>query len=193
MTSRYFYPFAVAFTWAALTGVASVHEPYANWLGAAAPWTRGQIEYLFLLNAAVYMLLDFACSMFASPQVRAVGKAYRFGIPGHVMTSLLLLGIAAESKLEARVFEWLLPAAACVFVFASIRHQMKNFFVSGLFFLAVGIFRLQQEVFQNHAAWPIFLLAAGLALMAAAANYSPLKVALARLLRWRPRDKPTQS
>jgi len=60
---------------------------------------------------------------------------------------------------------------------------MKNFFASGLLFLAIGVYRLQQEVFPNHAGWPVFLLATGLALMVAAANYAPLKVALARVLK----------
>ena len=56
--SRYFYPFAVAFTLAALSGVAVYHQPWSDWLKAALPWTRGQIEYLFLLNAAIYVVLD---------------------------------------------------------------------------------------------------------------------------------------
>ncbi|SPE24842.1 putative Non-specific protein-tyrosine kinase [Candidatus Sulfopaludibacter sp. SbA3] len=181
--SRYFYPFAVAFTWAALTGLATYHEPWAHWLKSAFPWTRGQIEYLFLINAAVYFALDRLCELFPSPQVRMVGKSFRFVIPGHVMTSLLLLGLAAQSHFEERLFEWLLPAVACVFVFASIPRQMKNFFASGLFFFAIGAFRLQQEVFPEHAFWPVFLLVAGLALMLAAANYAALKVALKKIRR----------
>jgi hypothetical protein len=52
------------------------------------------------------------------------------------MTSLLLLAIEAQAKAqwrtEERILEWLLPAVACAFVFASIPRQMKNFFVSGL-------------------------------------------------------------
>jgi len=52
-----------------------------------------------------------------------------------------------------------------------------------LLFLAIGIYRLQQDVFPNHGGWPVFLLATGLALMVAAANYAPLKVALARVLK----------
>jgi predicted Ser/Thr protein kinase len=180
--SRYFYPFAVVFTWAALSGVAAFHEPYAHWLKAAAPWTRGQVEYLFMLNAAIYLAIDRICDWTPSPQVRMVGKSFRFVIPGHVLTSLLLLGLAAETANEARVLEWLLPAAACVFVFASIPRQMKNFFASGLLFLAIGMYRLQQEVFRNRAFWPMALLAAGIGLMAAAANYAPLRVALRRVV-----------
>jgi serine/threonine protein kinase len=184
--SRYFYPFAAAFTWAALTGVVTFHEPYARWLNSVAPWTRGQLEYLFIGNAGIYFLLDFICDRLHWPQMRTVGKAFRFVIPGHVMTSLLLLGMNDQaSHLEQRIFEWLLPAAACFFVFRSIPRQMKNYFASGLFFLAIGVFRLQQEVFPNRAAWPITLLATGLALMVAAANYAPLRVALARLVRFR--------
>ena len=180
--SRYFYPFAVAFTWAALSGLAAYHQPWANWLKVAAPWTRGQIEYLFLINAVVYFVLDRLCDRFPSPQVRMVGKSFRFVIPGHVMTSLLLLGIAAESHFEERLFEWLLPAVACAFVFASIPRQMKNFFLSGLFFFALGAFRLQQGVFRQHAFWPVFLLLAGLLLMVAAAHYAALRVDLKKIL-----------
>jgi len=183
--SRYFYPFAVVFTLAALSGVASFHEPWARWLQSTAPWSRGQIEYLFILNAGVYFVLDRICGRFSSPQVRMVGKAFRFVIPGHVLTSLLLLGIDAKSPTEAHVLEWMLPAAACVFVFASIPRQMKNFFASGLVFFAIGAYRLQQNVLSTRAVWPILLLAAGLALMVAAANYAVLRVTLARVLKFR--------
>jgi serine/threonine protein kinase len=184
--SQYLYPFAVAFTWAALTGVAARHEPYRQWLKAACPWTRGQIEYLFLINAAIYFTLDRLCERTPSAQLHTVGKSFRFVIPGHVMTSLLLLGMAALEDHrggEARFFEWLLPAVACVFVFASIARQMKNFFVTGLLFFAIGVYRLQQNVFPERAVWPVTLLATGLLLMAAATNYAPLKVSLRRLAR----------
>ena len=183
--SRYFYPFAVAFTLAALSGVALYHQPWSDWLKIALPWTRGQIEYLFLLNAAIYVVLDRIFDRASSSQVRTVGKSFRFVIPGHVMTSLLVLGLGAESTLEARVFEWALPAAACIFVFASIPRQMKNFLVSGLVFLAIGVYRLQQEVFPNRAWWPILLLLVGLGLMLAAANYAALRVAVDRV--WKKR------
>ena len=181
--SRYFYPFAVAFTWAALSGVATFHEPYAKWLQATAPWTRGQIEYLFVGNAAIYFVLDRICDRLPSAQVHVVGRAFRFVIPGHVMTSLFLLGLNANSHIEQRAFEWLLPSVACVFVFLSIPRQMKNFFASGLLFFAIGVFRLQQNVFPDRAGWPILLLGCGLTLMVAAANYAPLKVSLARMMK----------
>ncbi|MBS1858812.1 MAG: serine/threonine protein kinase [Acidobacteria bacterium] len=176
--SCYFYPFAVGFTWAALTGAVSYYEPYANWLRTTFPWTRGQLEYLFIGNAAIYFALDRVFERASSTQLHAVGKTFRFVIPGHVLTSLLLLGMHAKGRTEERVFEWLLPAMALAFVFSAIPRQMKNFFVTGLVFFAAGAYRLQENVFPGRAGWPAALLTAGLTLMIAAAWYAPLRVAL---------------
>lgn len=190
--SRYFYPIAVGFTWVSLTGVVTFHEPYAAWLKANLPWTRGQLEYLFIGNAGIYFVLQAVCDRFGSVQLRTVAKAFRFIIPGHVMTSLLLLGLTATSewkarptdlslRFEARAFEVLLPVVACAFVFGSISKQMKNFFATGLLFLAIGVIRLQQNLFEGHAWWPLALLAAGLALTLAASRYTRLKLHFSRL------------
>ena len=62
------YPIAVGFTFVALSGVATFHEPYANLLKSAAPWTRGQIEYLYILNAGIYLALQRFCELFSSPR-----------------------------------------------------------------------------------------------------------------------------
>ncbi len=187
LDSRYFYPFAVGFTYIALSGVALFHEPYQNWLKATFPWTRGQLEYLFLINAAVYFALQALCDRIPSAQMRAVAKAFRFVLPGHVLLSLLLLSIEANSKPalrgEQRLFEILLPIAAAAFVFASIPKQMKNFFVSGLLFLAIGLVRLQQDLWRDQGLWPILLLSCGLGLMALATNYTKVKLLLRRLRR----------
>jgi hypothetical protein len=77
----------------------------------------------------------------------------------------------------------LLPLVACLFVFGSIHRQMKNFFATGLLFLAIGIVRLQHDLFRDRAIWPVALLAAGIALMFAAAQYTPLKIGVTRILR----------
>jgi serine/threonine protein kinase len=192
--SRYFYPVAVAFTFTALSGVAVFHEPYADWLKSAAPWTRGQIEYLFIINAGIYQVLDVACRSFHSRQMRNVAKAFRFVIPGHVMTSLLLLGISASAlwhespgqismQREARIFEFLLPAVACAFVYGSIPEQMKNFFASGMLFLAIGMVRLQQDFFKDMARWPVALLGTGIMLMLVATSQSVVRRTVLRLIR----------
>src|SRR5215469_3065020 len=189
--SQYFYFMGVAFTFAGLSGVALFHEPYANWLKSIAPVTRGQEEYLFIINAGIYLVLQHVCDRFPSTQTRWVAKIFRFVIPGHVLTSLLLLGMSAESLWhdspgdgallnETRFFEILLPIAACGFVFASIKKQMKNFLAMGLLFLAIGVIRLQQELFRDRAAWPIVLLVTGFSLMMLAVNYPALKIAISR-------------
>ena len=187
--SRYFYPFAVVFTLIALSGVAAFHDPYAAWLKSVAPITRGQVEYLFIINAGIYLVMQYLCERVSTAQMRSVAKSLRFVIPGHVMTSLLLLGMAASAlwkespdntalRLEARVFEVLLPVVACIFVFGSIPKQMKNFFASGLLFLAIGIVRIQQDLFKDSALWPVGILLLGFLLMLAAANYPAIRIAL---------------
>ena len=192
--SRYFYPVAVALTFVAMSGLASDYEPFQNLLKRALPWTRGDIEYLFMLNAGLYFLLQMVLGRFALSQLRAVAKAYRFVIPGHILTSLLSLGIRASDrwnssatdlslKHEARAFEILLPLIACVFIYASIPKQMKNYLVTGTLFLGVGIVRLQQDIFQDQARWSILLLILGLLLMLASTRYSTIKMGFTRLLR----------
>jgi serine/threonine-protein kinase len=184
--SRYFYIFAVAFTLAGLSGVAGLHKPYAEWLKSVVPRTRGQTEYLFMINALIYFTLQHLCDRVSSAQMRWVAKTFRFVIPGHILTSLLSLGLRASDawhehladaglRHEARFFEVLLPLAACAFIFGSIPKQMKNFLVTGLLFLAIGIIRLQQDLFHQRAAWPLCLLFGGLALMILAANYPSLR------------------
>jgi hypothetical protein len=184
--SRYFYPLAVGFTLSALSGIAAFHQPYAEWLRSVAPVTRAQVEYLFIINALIYLGLQFACERVSSIQTRWVAKSFRFVIPGHVMTSLLLLGMKASDlweqspannnlRLEARIFEVLLPLVACFFVFGSVSKQMKNFFVAGLLFLGIGIVRLQHHLLRDRAAWPLSLLVFGFLLMLAAANHDSIK------------------
>jgi hypothetical protein len=184
--SRYFYPIAVVFTWAALTGLAGDHKHYADGLKNLFKWTNGNHAYLFIINAGIYITLQAFFDRFDSSQMRAVAKTFRFVIPGHVLVSLLALGIdATPDSSEAHVFEVLLPLAACVFVFAGIPKQMKNFFASGLLFLAIGIVRLQQNWLKDQSAWPLSLLVAGVLLMLCAANYAPLRMFFARLSRSR--------
>src|SRR5258708_29540602 len=88
-------------------------------------------------------------------------------------------------KGEAGILEYLLPAVACVFIFGSIRKQMKNFFVSGMLFLAAGIVMWQLDLFENESRWPIFLLIVGALVMVMATRYSTIKMAVARIVRRR--------
>jgi serine/threonine protein kinase len=196
--SRYFYPAGVLFTLAALSGTAAYHAPYARWLGRVLPVTRGEPEYLFIINAGAYFVLQRVFERVPSPQMRSVAKSFRFFVPGHVLAPLWLLGLSAESlwrespasvalRHETRFFEVLLPLAACAFVLGSIPKQMKNFLASGLIFLAVGLVRLQQELFAGRAILPIGVLIVGLAVMLLATRYSAIKMTLSRWRRGRTR------
>ena len=192
--SRYFYPFAVAFAFVALSGLAADYEPLQNSLKSFLPWTRGGIEYLFIANAVIYFLLQAALGRSSLAQTRVVARAFRFVIPGHILSSVLSLGVSATRlwhkspdglhfKREARGFEILLPLLACVFIYASIPKQMKNYFVTGTLFLGIGVVRLQQDIFEDQARWSLLLLILGLLLMVAATRYSAIKMSLSRYFR----------
>jgi serine/threonine protein kinase len=194
--SRYFYPVAVFFTFVALSGLAGSHKPYHDWLQKTFPWTRGQLEYLFIINAAVYFLLQWVCEKLSSPQMRVVAKAFRFAVPGHVLTSVALLELAAIGrwhdkiddlalKHEARLFEYLLPLLAVVFVYASIWKQMKNYFVVGILYLGIALIVLQTDRFEGRARLSLFLLLLGTLAMYGATRYSSIKMALGRMARLR--------
>lgn len=190
--SRYFYPIAVALAFVAMSGLASDYQPFQARLKNLLPWTRGEIEYLFIINAGLYLVLQTTLGRFAMSQVQAVAKAFRFVIPGHILTSLLSLGIRASDrwnsaitdlslKHEARTLEILLPVVALAFMYGSIPKQMKNYFVTGALFLGIGIVRLQQDVFKDQARWSILLLFVGFLLMLAATRYSFVKLRISRL------------
>jgi hypothetical protein len=71
---------------------------------------------------------------------------------------------------------------AALFVYGSIWKQMKNYFVVGMIFLAIGLVRLQED-FLHSWRWPLFLLALGCLVMYAATRYSSIKMSLARFVR----------
>jgi hypothetical protein len=192
--ARYFYPIAVVFTYVALSGIAAVHKPYATWLERSAPWTRGQVEYLFMINATIYFSLQLLCDRIGLPQMRVVAKSFRFVLPGHVLLPLFLLGLEATKRWsespasvplrgEAHLFEVLLPVVACLIVLLSIPKQMKNYLGTGMLFLAMGIIRLQQNWLNGRVAWPVMLLLAGILAMLWASRYSAFRIALSRLVR----------
>lgn len=185
--SRYFYPFAVLFTFIALSGYAA--EPEHKVLASLIPVTRGAPEYFFIINAGIYYALQYLCDLVKTPQMRNVAKVFRFVIPGHVMTSVLILGFQATQRwesnpavvalrIEARVFEVALPVLACLFVFLSLPKQMKNYLASGLVFLAIGLVRLQQNMLKDVASWPLALIVTGFCLMIVAVKYPAIHLTL---------------
>lgn len=185
--SRYFYPFAMFWTFFPLSGLASQEEH--KLLSALLPISRGQPEYCFIINAGVYYLLQLICDRVSTPQMRNVAKVFRFVIPGHILTSVLMLGLNATQKwhsnpdsrafhFEARFFEIILPLLACIFVFSSLPKQMKNYLASGLIFLAIGLVRLQQNMLEDVAIWPVALMVTGFCLMVLAVNYPSIRLSI---------------
>lgn len=186
--SKQFYPAAVIFTLVALSSLATT-DKMVDLLYSLVPFTRKQMEYLFIINAGIYFLLQGIFDRFNTPQLSNVAKVFRFVIPGHVMTSLLILGLvttrdweanraAANLHWQARTFEILLPIVACVFVFGALPKQMKNYVASGLIFLAIGLVRLQQNMLKDHALWPIALIVIGFSMMLLAVNYPAIRITL---------------
>ncbi len=72
------------------------------------------------------------------------------------------------------LFEVLLPAGAIFFVFASVSKQMKSFFFSGLFYIALSVIQLTYEHFENRFSWPVLLAAAGFVLILIAWRFPAL-------------------
>jgi hypothetical protein len=189
--SRFFYPIGVVFVWTALSGLAVTHEGYMETVDMLWSGIRMQRDYLFLVNAAIYFVLQAICLRLPWAQLQAVGRAFRFLIPLHVLLPVLDLGINAMGlwtgqdpnpafKLEARTFEILLPSLSLVFIFLSISRQMKNFFVWGMLFLAIGIVRLQDDIFKDERAWLIGLVVGGLLTMLVATHYANLRMIISR-------------
>lgn len=191
--SRFFYPIAVGFTWISLSGLAYTHDGLLDFVG-------NDVEYLFLMNAVIYFALQGVCEQLPWAQLRSFGRAFRFVIPGHVFLALFSLGNHAMDmwkgvngrrpdpsfKIDARSFEILLPCVACAFVYLSIPKQMKNFFVWGMVFLAIGVVNLQNDIFKDRRIWLISLMLGGLVVMLTATHYANLRMAVSRWVRLRP-------
>jgi hypothetical protein len=187
--ARSFYPIAVGFTWIGLSGMAYTHEGHLDFVG-------DDYEYLFLINAAIYFVLHTLCEALPWSRLRSVGRAFRFVIPGHVLVAVWSLGNHAMKKwkgaerelpdlsyrFEARFFEILLPCLACAFVYLSIPRQMKNFFVWGMVFLAIGVVNLQNDIFADRRGWLICLMLGGLLIMLLSTHYAELRLLLSRRL-----------
>jgi hypothetical protein len=178
--SRYFYPVAVGFTWITLTGLAAEHEGYLQWVTKWSPLFEMNREYLFLTNAVIYFALQWLCDRLPWNQLHSVARAFRFVIPTHVLLALRSL----EDKVEDRTFlQLLIPAVACAFVYLSIPRQMKNFFIWGMIFVAIGIIDLQNDLFKDNRTWLLTLLTAGLLIMLLATHYAGIRMAVGRWIR----------
>jgi hypothetical protein len=183
--SRYFYPVAVGFTWITLTGLAATHMGYLERVDAWWPEViRMRREYLFLVNAGIYFALQWVCDRIPWNQLHAVARAFRFVIPTHVLLALWSLERSTDaSQLEIRILEVTLLCVAATFVYLSIPRQMKNFFVWGMLFIAIGIVDLQNDIFADRRGWLVSLMMAGLLVMLLSTHYAGFRLVFSRWIR----------
>ncbi|MCG8526821.1 MAG: serine/threonine protein kinase [Opitutales bacterium] len=96
--SRYIHPLGFLITFISLTGIAYTREPLHQWLEITIPFTRGQAEYCFLINAMIYFGLQKWLDSIETPQMRRLALCFRFLIPSHVLIALLSLSVSAINQ-----------------------------------------------------------------------------------------------
>ncbi len=173
------YIMAVAVLLLSLTLIAKF-GPTLQWLGIVQLQQSGDmgrhIKYGFMINGAVYLLLGLLADRSASsPWLRRIGMLLFWLAPSHILIPILAL--EGEWPIAGSTWtapEILLPIGALGFVFASVPKQMKSFFFSGLFYVAIAVHRLTARHFEDVLAWPVALAIAGVALALAAWRYPAL-------------------
>ncbi len=144
--------------------------PTLQWLGwmrlTPGPELTRQIHCSFIANGAIYLIAGLLADRSeSSPWLRWIGSVLFWLAPSHILIPILRL----EDDWPIMSTNWtvpevILPLAALAFVFASAPKQMKSFFFSGLFYLAIAVQRLTARHFENKFAWPVALAVTGLAL-----------------------------
>ena len=169
------YVMAVTVLLAALTLIARF-GPTLQWLGALQAEhgddLARQIKYSFAINGAIYLALGLLADRSASRWLRRIGTLLFWLAPSHILLPTLLL----ENDWAIRASMWtvpeiLLPIGAIGFVFAAVPKQMKSFFFSGLFYMAIAVQRLTARHFEDALAWPLALAVIGLSLTLVAWRY----------------------
>ena len=164
-----FYVMALMILLTSLTLIARF-GPTLRWLGwlgsdAGADMTR-QIDYSFMINGGLYLLAGLLADRTAgSAWLRRIGALLFWLAPSHLLIPIWRLEDTWPIFGRSWTFaELLLPCVALLFVFASVPKQMKSFFFSGLFYVAISVQRLTARHFKDELAWPVALAVAGLAL-----------------------------
>ena len=165
------YVISTAMILAAVTLIAKF-GPTTDWLGLIdLPRRDGDaitrhIKYSFMLNGAAYMVVGLlADRSIRSRWLRKISTILFWLAPSHILAPILLLETEwAVLPCGWTIPELLLPIVALCFVFASVPKQMKSFFFSGLFYVAVSVQRLTDRHFEDWFAWPVALAIGGLIL-----------------------------
>ena len=144
--------------------------PTTQWLGLIhleqGPAFVRHMKYSFMGNGLIYLLGGLLADRSArSHWLRRIATLMFWLAPSHVLIAILTLEDEwAVLPAGWTVPEIVLPLAALAFVFAAVPKQMKSFFFSGLFYVAVSVQRLTARHFEDELSWPIALAAGGLLL-----------------------------
>jgi serine/threonine protein kinase len=155
------------------------YGPTRQWLGwESIEEVENEIKYSFIINGVIYLVVGFLADRSKrSRWLRQIATVLFWLTPTHVLAPIFLLAIEREGMTLAdnwTLMEVLLPAGAIFFIFASVPKQMKSFFFSGLFYVALSVVQLTYEHFENRFSWPIILAATGFTLTLIAWRYPAL-------------------
>jgi len=174
------YVIGIAVLLAAMTIIALL-GPTTEWIGLVDLEPRSaarvrHVKYAFVINGIVYLLIGlFADRSKLSRWLRQIATFVFWLAPSHILVAILLLENEwAVLPGNWTVAELLLPFGALFFIFISVPKQMKSFFFSGLFYMAVSVQRLTDRHFEHTFAWPIALATGGFLLALAAWRYPAL-------------------
>ncbi|MCK4623812.1 MAG: protein kinase [Phycisphaerae bacterium] len=146
--------------------------PTTEWLGLVDLTNENgevferHVKYSFMMNGLLYFILGFLADRSKrSRWLRRLAVILFWVTTSHILVPILLLEDEwAVLPAGWTVPELLLPIGALCFIFASVPKQMKSFFFSGLFYVAVSVQRLTARHFEDVFAWPVALAVAGLML-----------------------------
>jgi serine/threonine protein kinase/FtsH-binding integral membrane protein len=150
----------------------AAYGPTTDWLGMSRwiPDILDEIAYSFIINGAIYFTFGLLTDRSKrSRWLRRLAPVFFWLTPTHLLAPIVYFMEQEKWSWSLLPADWtlaelVLPIGALFFVFASVPKQMKSFFFSGLFYVAVALVWLTHQHFQEKVAWPISLAGIGIIL-----------------------------
>ena len=150
----------------------SISGPTTDWLGISRFITDegDRVAYSVVINGVVYLTAGlFADRSVRSRWLRRIATVLFWLTPTHLLAPVVYFMQMARWKWSLLPTGWtlselVLPIAALSFAFASVPKQMKSFFFSGLFYVAVAVVWMTHKHFREDFGWPISLATVGFVL-----------------------------
>lgn len=153
--------------------------PTLCWLGwverSVGESLSRQVQYSFMANGVLYLIAGFLASRSTnSASLRRIGTLLFWLAPSHILIPVLRLENQWPLMGSWTAAEILLPLIALGFAFASVPRQMKSFFFSGLFYIAIAVQRVTARHLEDNTMWPVTLGGLGAVLIVIAWRYPTL-------------------